>query len=116
MFRPPLELVVRDVADARRFYAAAFDTGVDTQQGEARIVLGSAILVLRSETASSSSPLYERGKTPRLELVVDDVDLWADRMISAGGEIKLRLPNAAGGARYAQVVDRFGHVWAFASR
>jgi hypothetical protein len=66
---------------------------------------------------------YQRGRTPRLELRVDDVDAALSRWVGAGARVCSRLvPGPDGvlrragdgehGCVYAHVIDPFGHLWA----
>jgi len=52
---------------------------------------------------------YEKGKTPRVEIVVDDVDVRVAKFVKAGATVQSQKE----GGR-ALVVDPFGHVWAIA--
>jgi uncharacterized glyoxalase superfamily protein PhnB len=87
------------------------------------------VLVLRVFERAPGAPdqpdtrFYRKGRTPRLELTVDDVGASVDEVVSAGATVACRLaPGADGVLRraqpgqqvvYAQVVDPFGHLWAF---
>ncbi|MDE2487748.1 MAG: VOC family protein [Alphaproteobacteria bacterium] len=48
-----------------------------------------------------------------LTLEVDDADAWADRAIKAGAEVVNPVADMFWGARYGQVRDPFGVIWAF---
>lgn len=48
-----------------------------------------------------------------LTLQVDDADAWAQRAIKAGAEEIMPVSDMFWGARYGQVKDPFGVVWAF---
>lgn len=48
-----------------------------------------------------------------LTLDVDDADAWADRAIKAGAEVVNPVADMFWGARYGQVRDPFGVIWAF---
>jgi uncharacterized glyoxalase superfamily protein PhnB len=65
---------------------------------------------------------YNKGRTPRLELTVDDVAASVDEAVAGGATICCRLANgpevmhtAEPGEQvvYAQLLDPFGHLWAF---
>jgi PhnB protein len=48
-------------------------------------------------------------------LAVDDADLWYNRALEAGATVKMELADQFWGDRFGEVVDPFGHGWAFAT-
>jgi len=50
-----------------------------------------------------------------LHLQVDDVDIWFDRAVAAGGSARMTPQDMFWGDRYGHVGDPFGHVWSIAS-
>lgn len=130
-----LDLAVPDVPAAVRFYerALAPESVLETPSGavELWLVAGGG-LVLRVVDEATFAPsradrdMYTKGKTPRLEIVVDDVDERVDRMLAAGATLRCRLVpgddgvlrsrrEGEGPTRYAHVIDPFGHLWAIAA-
>ncbi|MFT3775754.1 MAG: VOC family protein [Minicystis sp.] len=130
-----LDVAVSDVSAAVRFYeeALAPESTLETPSGAVELWLvagGGLALRVIAEAAHVPSradrDMYVKGKTPRLELVVDDVDARVDRLAVAGAIVKARLVAGEDGAlrarregegptRYAQVLDPFGHLWAIAA-
>jgi PhnB protein len=48
-----------------------------------------------------------------LNVQVDDIDAWWERAVAAGAEVVMPVSEMFWGARYGQVRDPFGFVWAF---
>jgi PhnB protein len=48
-------------------------------------------------------------------LRVDDADRWYDRALAAGATVRMEIADQFWGDRFGEVVDPFGHGWAFAS-
>lgn len=48
-------------------------------------------------------------------LAVDDADRWYDRAVEAGATVRVEIADQFWGDRFGEVVDPFGHAWAFAS-
>lgn len=57
------------------------------------------------------APREAQGTSVSLALNVADADAVFARALKAGAKEHLALTNAYWGARYAQVVDPFGHLW-----
>ena len=130
-----LDVAVPDVAAAVRFYRRAFspDTVLDGPSRSVEIwLVAEGALVLRVVDEASHAPemrermSYEKGKTPRLEIVAEDVDARVDRLALLGATVRARLTRGEDGrlrariegdgpTRSAHVVDPFGHLWAIAS-
>ena len=122
--RLTLDLSVDDVPRAQTFYRRLFDA-----KGKGpRMAVGRGVtLVVVDETRWTPRPAdvdYARGRTPRLELRVDDVSEWIARAVAAGATVRCKLAPGADGVlrdatdgatiEYAHVIDPFGHLWAFA--
>jgi PhnB protein len=54
----------------------------------------------------------EKPQAFNLTLMVDDIDAWWQRAIDAGAEIVMPVEQMFWGARYGQLRDPFGVVWA----
>jgi uncharacterized glyoxalase superfamily protein PhnB len=50
-----------------------------------------------------------------LMLEVDDADAWADRAAKAGATVIMPVSEQFWGARYGQIRDPFGVIWAFST-
>lgn len=115
------DVEVSDVDAAVRFYRASFapESVLETGSGAVELWLsaeGGPVLRVVDERTNVPTrrdrDLYARGRTPRMELVVDDVDAWVDRMAAAGAMVRRERE---GPARRVMVRDPFGHVWAIAA-
>src|SRR5262249_32195375 len=60
--------------------------------------------------AESTDPL-----TPRCEFEVDDVDMWIERAVRNGGQLKCQIMDPHNRIKYAQWMDPFGYLWAVAA-
>lgn len=70
--------------------------------------------------ASDEFPEYgaSLGDGPRgvtIFLAVDDADRWYNRAVEAGATVRMEIADQFWGDRFGEVVDPFGHSWAFAS-
>ena len=61
-----------------------------------------------------STPPVLGGTPVTLHLEVADCDKAVERAVAAGATIVMAPMDAFWGARYAQVLDPFGHAWSFA--
>lgn len=48
-------------------------------------------------------------------LGVDDADFWYNRAVEAGATVRMEIADQFWGDRFGEVVDPFGHGWAFGS-
>ena len=55
---------------------------------------------------------FEKHQGFTLQLVIDDIDFWWDRAVSAGAEVILPVQLMFWGDRYGQLRDPFGVLWA----
>lgn len=117
-----LDVPVPDVAAAVAFYARAFDLLPSHPDATGACEIGiEDDLVLRvcdeaTHVPRGSDPIsYKKGRTPRLELRVDDVDAAVECATAAGARELVRLSPSDGSAGhwYAQILDPFGHLWSF---
>ncbi len=124
-------LVVSDAAKALDFYARALGAAeVMRLPAEdkkrimhAEIQVNGARLFLRDhfpefcpsgEAAKNAPPTMFGGTPVTLHLEVPNCDAAVARMQEAGATVTMPPMDAFWGARYAQVVDPFGHSWSFA--
>ena len=133
------KLAVNDVAAAAQFYSKAFNAEILTSTDES-LPAGAVCLALqnhpgvpalcvldeRSYEESAARYPYDKGRTPRMELRVDDVRQWLERAVRAGATVRvklvlgqenrLRAPLSNGEPLdYAHLIDPFGHLWALAA-
>lgn len=124
-------LVVDDGAGALEFYKKAFGAkergrmlGPDGKIVHAEMQIGDSILMLNDEMPPMQQGQPGVYRSPRraglvtgaLFLYVNDVDAAFERAEKAGCTVRQRPTNMFWGDRYGQVIDPFGHTWAFATR
>lgn len=116
-----LDLPVHDVPSAVHFYRTVFDVSAEDAESATgavflRISDGVRVRVIAQDTHAASPTdreFYTRGRTPRLELRVADVEARLTSWVRAGATVRCRLADHDGGCAYAQVLDPFGHLWSF---
>lgn len=58
------------------------------------------------------------GEGPRgvtMFLAVDDADRWYNRALEAGATVRMEIADQFWGDRFGEIVDPYGHGWAFGS-
>jgi PhnB protein len=122
-------LVLDDCARAIEFYKQALGAvetmrmrGPDGKIIHAEIRIGDSIVMLTDEMPQMSgmpgvfkSPKSTGLSTVGLFLYVHDTDASFDRAVRAGCSVRMRPADMFWGDRYSQVIDPFGHAWAFAT-
>jgi PhnB protein len=120
-------LIVEDAAAALKFYKKGLgasetmrmpaDDGKRILHAEIA-VNGARVFVMddfpEHNGGKRSTPAALRGTPVTLHLEVKNCDAAVKRAVSAGATLTLAPMDAFWGARYAQVVDPFGHSWSFA--
>ena len=109
---------VADLADAERFYGAAFGLAPVRRFGTDGVEMGGAQVpvfllqkALGSIAAAESARDYARHWTPiHCDLVVDDLDAALVRAIAAGA-VQEGVTREAAWGRIVQLADPFGHGW-----
>jgi PhnB protein len=123
-------IVLDDCAAAIEFYKRALGArergrmaGPDGKIAHAEIRIGDSIVMLNDEMPSMpgqpgvyKSPRKAGLVTGALFLYVRDVDAVFDRAVEAGCTVRQRPTDMFWGDRYSQVIDPYGHTWAFATR
>lgn len=117
-------LSVRGASDAIAWYTRALgaqemmrmaeDGGTRLMHAHVRINDGDVFLSDEFEEYESS----RLGDGPRgvtMFLGVDDADTWYNRAVEAGATVRMPIADQFWGDRFGEVVDPFGHGWAFAS-
>ncbi len=113
-------LQVRNAVEASGFYQRAFGaTEVyrvpPDEQGRTmhiHLYLNGGSLMLCDAYPEYGHPL----QTPQafnLNLQVEDIDAWWERAVAVGVEVVMPVSEMFWGARYGQVRDPFGVIWAF---
>lgn len=116
-------LVVNDGHKALEFYKAAFGAEVlamhptpdGTKVFHSEIKLGESLFMLCDDFGQGCgvSPASVGNSTVILSLLVEDADAVCERAAKAGAEVVMPVADQFWGARYGQVKDPFGHLWAF---
>jgi lactoylglutathione lyase len=109
---------VADLADAERFYGAAFGLAPVRRFGADGVEMGGAqvpVFLLQkaqgSIAAAESARDYARHWTPiHCDVVVDDLDAALVRAIAAGA-VQEGVTREAAWGRIVQLADPFGHGW-----
>jgi PhnB protein len=122
-------IIVPNVDEAIDFYNRAFEAveifrtlrpnGLG-QRHHAHLRIGESVMAVTRENPDRAGPYVRSphtvgGLNGFLELFVDDVDAWAARAEREGAEIFRKPEDLFFGDRYCQVVDPFGHLWAFST-
>lgn len=125
-------VLVSNVAEAVRFYERAFGLHMhphaNPPPGAVDLALPQSdyfIFRVQDERAPVSSPdvTYTKGRTPRFQLRVNNVNAAVEQAVNAGGIVRTRLFGkhdtlpvsvAHTECMYAHIADPFGHIWAFA--
>ncbi len=123
-------IIVDDGAGAIEFYQKAFGAkerfrmqGPDGKIAHAEIQVGDSCVMLNDEMPPMRPGQPGVYKSPRraglvtgaLFLYVNDVDAAFDRAEKAGCTVRQRPTDMFWGDRYGQVIDPYGHTWAFAT-
>jgi lactoylglutathione lyase len=109
---------VADLADAERFYGAAFGLAPVRRFGADGVEMGGAqvpVFLLHkaqgSTAAAGSARDYARHWTPiHCDVAVDDLDAALARAIAAGA-VQEGVTREAAWGRIVQLADPFGHGW-----
>lgn len=113
-------LQVSSATDASAFYQRAFGATevyrvpVDDRGRTMHIHLyvNNGSLMLSDAFPEYGHP-HEQPQAFSLNLQVDDIEMWWERALAAGVEVVLPVQEMFWGARYGQVRDPFGIIWAF---
>jgi PhnB protein len=70
---------------------------------------------LSDEFAEYGASLGDGPRGVTMFLRVDDADRWYNRALEAGATVRMEIADQFWGDRFGEVVDPFGHGWAFAS-
>jgi PhnB protein len=112
-------LTVRNAAAAVDFYCRVLDaeelSRLQAPTGQLVIevsVQGNRFFVVdENPSAENLSPKALGGTTVRLNLIVDDPDALADRMVNSGGRLIFPVADQPYGLRQGRVADPEGHHW-----
>jgi PhnB protein len=115
-------LIVKDGTRALEFYCAVFggqvrsrfeDDNLGGRIVHAELEVGGTIFNLAEEdrTWGNDSAASLGGSPVLLEVLVDDPDAVAARMVDGGAEIVIPIADQFYGRRQGRVRDPFGHLW-----
>ena len=115
--------MVRGASDAIDWYKRALDAEeiarMPVEGGDklmhAEIRVNGGTVYLSDEFPEYGASLGDGPRGVTLFLAVDDADRWYNRAIEAGATVKMAIADQFWGDRFGEVVDPFGHSWAFAS-
>lgn len=113
-------IVVAGADRAIEFYKTVFDAELIERYADpsghvvhAALTLNDAVLALTEEKAdwNNHAPPSLKGSPVILNLVIDDVDATAQRLIDAGAEVVFPVADQFYGHREGRFRDPFGHLW-----
>ena len=124
------QLILNDAAGAIEFYKKALGakdknrfSGPDGKVMHAAIKVGDSIVMLADEgppmpndTAVYKAPTNVGHSTAALFVYVRNVDKAFEKAVKAGCTVRMPVENQFWGDRYGQVIDPYGHTWAFATQ
>jgi PhnB protein len=122
-------IIVSSVDAAVDFYRRAFDAvelfrtlraNGSGERHHANLRIGESVLAVTLENPERVGPYVRSPQTIGglngfIEMFVDDIDAWAERAEREGATIYRKPENMFFGDRYCQLVDPFGHLWAFST-
>ncbi len=130
MERPTLQgvvpyLMVRGASEAAEWYKRAFgaeevmrmpeEGGTRLMHCHLRINGGDLFMSDEFPEYGASSSLGEGPRGVTMFLGVDDADTWYNRAVEAGATVRMPIADQFWGDRFGEVVDPYGHGWAFGS-
>ncbi len=118
------EIIVQGGVEALEFYKRAFGAEEVARHmapdgkrlGHGELTIGGHQLFVcdefdPSEGGSCRSPRSLGGTPVRITLAVEDADATVARAVAAGATVTFPVQDMYWGARYAKIVDPFGHEW-----
>ena len=116
-------LMVRGASDAIDWYKRALDAEeiarMPVEGGDklmhAEIRVNGGTVYLSDEFPEYGASLGDGPRGVSRFLAVDAADRWYNRALEAGATVKMAIADQFWGDRFGEVVDPFGHSWAFAS-
>jgi PhnB protein len=123
-------LVVDDCAKALDFYRQALGAEElvrmpgpggkilhsEFRIGDSRVMMSDEMPPMSGQPGTYKAPTSAGLATGALFLYVPDVDTSFERAVKAGCTVRMPVTDMFWGDRYGQVIDPFGHTWAFATR
>lgn len=130
MERPQLQgvvpyLTVRGASEAAEWYRRALgaeevmrmpeEGGTRLMHCHLRINGGDVFMSDEFPEYGENSSLGDGPRGVTMFLGVDDADRWYNRAVEAGATVRMPIADQFWGDRFGEVVDPYGHGWAFGS-
>ena len=126
--RPTLQgvtpyLMIRGASEAVEWYRRAFGAeevmrmpaeGTDKLM-HCHLRINGGDVFMSDEFPEYGASLGDGPRGVTMFLAVDDADRWYDRAVEAGATVRMELADQFWGDRFGEVVDPYGHGWAFGS-
>lgn len=115
-------LMVRGASDAIAWYQRALGAEevmrMPTEGGDklmhAELRINGGPVYLSDEFPEYGASLGDGPTGVTLFMRVDDADAWYNRAVEAGATVKMAIADQFWGDRFGEVLDPYGHSWAFA--
>lgn len=116
-------LMVRGAAQAIDWYKRALGAQEDVRmpvEGSDKLMhcelrINGGQVFLSDEFPEYGASLGDGPRGVTLFLRVDNADHWYNRALEAGATVRMEIADQFWGDRFGEVVDPYGHGWAFAS-
>ncbi|HST61366.1 MAG TPA: VOC family protein [Longimicrobium sp.] len=117
-------LMVRGASQALDWYARALGAEetvrMPVEEGSDKLMhsemrINGGMVYMSDEFPEYGASLGDGPRGVTVFLAVDDADRWYNRAIEAGATVRMEIADQFWGDRFGEVVDPFGHGWAFAS-
>jgi PhnB protein len=116
-------LTVRGASEAIAWYTRGLGAEVVVRmpvEGSDKLMhcelrINGGVVYMSDDFPEYGSSLGDGPRGVTVFLAVDDADRWYNRAIEAGATVRMEIADQFWGDRFGEVVDPFGHGWAFAS-
>ncbi|HEX2207203.1 MAG TPA: VOC family protein [Longimicrobium sp.] len=116
-------LMVRGASQAAEWYKRAFGAEEVMRmpaEGSDKLMhchlrINGGDVFMSDEFPEYGASLGEGPRGVTMFLAVDDADRWYNRAVEAGATVRMEIADQFWGDRFGEVVDPYGHGWAFGS-
>jgi PhnB protein len=116
-------LMIRGASEAVEWYRRAFDAQEVMRmpaEGSDKLMhchlrINGGDVFMSDEFPEYGVSLGEGPRGVTMFLAVDDADKWYNRAVEAGATVRMEIADQFWGDRFGEVVDPYGHGWAFGS-
>lgn len=116
-------LTIRGASEAVEWYRRAFDAQEvmrmpDEASGKlmhCHLRINGGDVFMSDEFPEYGAGLGDGPRGVTMFLAVDDADTWYNRAVEAGATVRMEIADQFWGDRFGEVVDPYGHGWAFGS-